>query len=41
MYSSVLFIVDTSFSGFFGSGDSPTSAVRQDVDDELVRNPAR
>ena len=27
MYSIVLFIVDTSLSGFFGSGDSPTSAV--------------
>ena len=27
MYSMVLFMVDTSLSGFFGSGDSPTSAV--------------
>ena len=27
MYSIVLFIVDTSLSGFFGSGDRPTSAV--------------
>ena len=27
MYSMVLFIVETSLSGFFGSGHSPTSAV--------------
>ena len=27
MYSIVLFMVDTSLSGFFGSGDSPASAV--------------
>ena len=27
MYSIVLFIVETSLSGFFGSGDSPISAV--------------
>ena len=27
MYSIVLFIVDTSLSGFFGSGDRPRSAV--------------
>ncbi|BBY51319.1 hypothetical protein MARA_47870 [Mycolicibacterium arabiense] len=27
MYSTTLFIVDTSFSGFFGSGDRQTSAV--------------
>ena len=27
MYSIVLFIVDTSLSGFLGSGDRPTSAV--------------
>ena len=29
MYSMVLFIVDTSFSGFFGSGESPISAVER------------
>ena len=39
MYSIVLFIVDTSLSGFFGSGDRPTSAVGQDAHDELVRRP--
>ena len=26
MYSMVLFMVETSFSGFFGSGEIPTSA---------------
>ena len=29
MYSIVLFIVDRSFRGFFGSGESPTSAVER------------
>ncbi len=29
MYSMVLFIVDTSFSGFAGSGPRPTAAVRR------------
>ncbi len=29
MYSIVLFIVETSLSGFFGSGESPTSAVER------------
>ena len=29
MYSMVLFIVDTSFSGFLGSGEMPTSAVER------------
>ena len=40
MYSMVLFIVDTSFSGFFGSGDRPTSAVDRIRADDLVGRPA-
>ena len=40
MYSIVLFIVDTSLSGFFGSGDRPTSAVDMMLRDQLVRRPA-
>ena len=37
----VLFIVETSLSGFFGSGESPTSAVESTSHDGLVGNPAR
>ena len=40
MYSMVLFMVDTSLSGFFGSGDRPTSGGRQDLRDQLVWRPA-
>ena len=40
MYSIVLFIVDTSLSGFFGSGDRPTSAVDMIRADQLVGHPA-
>ena len=40
MYSIVLFIVDTSLSGFLGSGDRPTSAVDRMRRDQLVRRPA-
>ena len=32
MYSMVLFMVETSFSGFFGSGEIPTSAVERMAD---------
>ena len=40
MYSMVLFMVDTSFSGFFGSGDRPTSASTASRRDDVVRHPA-
>ena len=40
MYSIDLFIVDTSLSGFLGSGDSPISAVDMMRRDQLVRRPA-
>ena len=36
MYSMVLFMVDRSLSGFFGSGDNPTSAVERTLLDEVV-----
>ena len=39
MYSIVLFIVETSLSGFFGSGDSPTSAVESTSATYVVRHP--
>ena len=39
MYSSVLFIVETSLSGFLGSGDKPMSAVESTLVDDVVRNP--
>ena len=39
MYSMVLFIVETSLSGFFGSGHSPTVGGREDVRDGLVGHP--
>ena len=40
MYSIVLFIVETSLSGFFGSGDRPRSAVDITARTIVVRHPA-
>ena len=41
MYSIVLFIVETSFSGFCGSGHRPTSAVDRTSNDRLVGHAPR
>ena len=38
MYSIVLFIVETSFSGFLGSGERPTSAVDRHRGTLVVRD---
>ena len=40
MYSIDLFIVDTSLSGFLGSGESPTSAVDRMRVTNFIRRPA-
>ena len=41
MYSIVLFIVDTSLSGFFGSGRQPEVGGRQDLGDDARPGPGR